>query len=191
MHHGLPRTVLDEAAIQRTISRIAHEIIEKNGGTGNLALVGVVQKGDLLAARLAQAFSAIEPKAKIPVGRLDITLYRDDLGRHGPTPVVRRTEIPFDIADMTVILVDDVVYTGRTTRAALEALHDLGRPRAIRFVALVDRGHRELPIQPDHVGITVETRAAERVKVELRENGAKADGVLLMEAHSGWVPGED
>lgn len=191
MPDTLPKVVMDEADIRRTIGRVAHEIVERNGGVAGLALIGVVRKGDYLAARLKEAITAIEPGAVIPVGRLDITLYRDDIGLAGHHPVVRRTEIPFDITGLTVVLVDDVVYTGRTTRAALDALNDFGRPRAIRFAALVDRGGRELPIQPDHVGQTVVVRPSERVKVELTEETGNPDRVWLMQAHDGWVPGED
>lgn len=191
MNGSLPKPILDKAGIRRTIDRISHEIVEQNGGASGLALVGVVRKGDILAARIRQAIAKIDPSADIPVGSLDITLYRDDLGRQGAKPVVRRTEIPFDITGLTVVLVDDVVYTGRTTRAALDALNDYGRPRAIRFAALVDRGGRELPIQPDFVGLKVSPRPAERVKVEFSEETGGADRVLLMEAQPGWVPGED
>lgn len=191
MSDSLPRVVMDEADVRRTVGRIAHEIVERNGGVANLALVGVVRKGDYLASRLRDALAAIEPGAEVPLGRLDITLYRDDIGMIGHHPVVRRTEIPFDITGMTVILVDDVVYTGRTTRAALDALNDVGRARAIRFVALVDRGGRELPIQPDHVGQAIVVRPTERVKVELTEDTGNPDRVWLMEAQAGWVPGED
>jgi len=191
MSTNLPRVVMSQADIRRTINRIAHEIVERNGGTAKLALVGVVRKGDLLAARLSAAIRSIDENARIPVGSLDITLYRDDLGRNGFKPVVRRTEIPFDITGLTVVLVDDVVYTGRTTRAALDALNDFGRPKAIRFAVLVDRGNRELPIQPDHVGLLVNTLPAERVKVELKEETGESDKVWHMEASKDWVPGED
>jgi pyrimidine operon attenuation protein/uracil phosphoribosyltransferase len=189
MLDALPRTLMDEAAIRRTLERMAHEIVEKNGGTRDLALVGVVRKGDILATRLRELIEKIDG-AQIPVGRLDITLYRDDLGRSGAHSVVRRTEIPFDITGRVLVLVDDVVYTGRTTRAALDALMDYGRPKAIRYAVLLDRGHRELPIQPDFVGQTVVTRRRERVKVLLREDGG-VDQVCLMEAAENWIPGED
>lgn len=185
------RVILDKAGIRRTIDRISHEIVEQNGGVSGLALVGVVRKGDILAARLRAALLNIDPAAEVPLGSLDITLYRDDLGKPGPKPLVRRSDIPFDITGLTMVLVDDVVYTGRTTRAALDALNDYGRPRAIRFAALVDRGGRELPIQPDFVGLTVSPLPAERVKVEFSEDGGVEDRVLIMDASPGWVPGED
>ena len=191
MASGLPRVLMDGADIHRTLTRIAHEIVERNGGVSGLAIVGVVRKGDILAARLAEAIKAIEPGFEVPCGRLDITLYRDDIGKKGFAPVVRRTEIPFDITGLTVVLVDDVVFTGRTTRAALDALNDFGRPDAIRYAVLVDRGCRELPIQPDHVGLIVKTGPDERVKVELAEETGGPDRVLLMEAQADWVPGQD
>lgn len=189
MSEAFPRVLLDEAAVRRTLERVAHEILERNGGSRDLALVGVVRKGDILATRLREIIERVDGRS-VPVGRLDITLYRDDFAKSGPHPVVRRTEIPFDLSEKTVVLVDDVVYTGRTTRAALDALMDYGRPRAIRFAVLVDRGHRELPIQPDHVGLLAETRRNERVKVFLREESGE-DKVIHMEAAEGWRPGED
>jgi pyrimidine operon attenuation protein/uracil phosphoribosyltransferase len=190
MAETLPRILLDEAATRRVLERMAYEIIEKNGGSEGLVLVGVVRKGDILAGRLRDIIERIEG-VKVPVGRLDITLYRDDLGGPGPLPTVRKTEIPFDVSGMTLVLVDDVLYTGRTTRAALDALTDFGRPTAIRFAVLVDRGHRELPIQPDFVGHLIETRHDERVNVVLREDGNGQDAVWLLESGDDWVPGED
>lgn len=186
-----PKTILDRAGVRRTIDRIAHEIVERNGGAAGLALVGVVRKGDILAARIGESILRIDPGAHLPLGSLDITLYRDDLGKTGARPVARRTNIPFDITGLNVVLVDDVVYTGRTTRAALDALNDYGRPAAIRYAVLVDRGGRELPIQPDFTGLVASTRPAERVKVEFSEDTGGPDRVLLMEAQPGWVPGED
>ncbi len=189
MADTLPKIIIDAKAMGRIVERIAHQIFEENGGSADLALVGVVTKGDLLAGRLHDAIKRIDG-GDVPVGRLDITLYRDDLSGAGPNPLVRRTEIPFDITGLTVILVDDVCYTGRTTRAALDALMDYGRPTAIRFAVLVDRGHRELPIRPDYAGLEVVTRTEERVKVELAELGGK-DRVWLLESGSDWVPGEE
>src|SRR5882672_3192423 len=140
--------VMDADRISRTLTRIAHEIVERNKGVEDLALVGVRTRGVHIARRLARTLREIT-QTDIPTGALDITLYRDDLMRHavGPQPLVRRTEIPFSIDDKKILLVDDVLYTGRTTRAALDALIDFGRPKAIQLIVLVDRGHRELPIK--------------------------------------------
>jgi len=162
--------VMDAARMARTIARIAHEIVERNRGLEDLALVGVRTRGVPIARRIAQAVEEIAGTA-VPVGTLDITLYRDDLMRHtvGPQPVVRRTDIPFSIDDRRILLVDDVLYTGRTVRAALDALIDFGRPRAIQLVVLVDRGHRELPIKPDYVGKNLPTAPHESVQVRLVE----------------------
>ena len=171
--------VMDADRISRALTRIAHEIVERNRGVENVALVGVRSRGVPLARRLAKALQEITGD-QVPTGALDITLYRDDLMRHvvGPQPQVRRTEIPFSIDDRMIILVDDVLYTGRTTRAALDALIDFGRPRAIQLVALVDRGHRELPIKADYVGKNVPTARSESVQVKLRELDG-VDEVLL------------
>jgi len=181
------RVLLNAAAVRRTLARMAHEILERNRGTEGLGVVGVVSRGDLLAARLREQIRQVED-VEVPVGRLDITLYRDDLGRGGSPPMLRPTDIPFDIDDRTVVLVDDVLYTGRTTRAALDALMDLGRPRAIQLAVLVDRGHRELPIQPDYVGHTIRTGRDEEVEVRLGGDPAD-DAVLLVETapHGGEV----
>jgi pyrimidine operon attenuation protein/uracil phosphoribosyltransferase len=189
MSEELPRNIMDAAALKRTVERMAHEILEMEGGAEGLALIGVVRKGDYLAARLKTVIDRVEG-ANVPLGRLDITLYRDDLGRSGSSPVVRKTQIPFDITGKTIVLVDDVLFTGRTTRAALDAIMDYGRPKAIRFAVLVDRGYRELPIQPDFTGLKVLTRRGERVMVEMAEDGLE-DSVYLMNAKAGWVPGED
>src|SRR5438094_7593217 len=153
--------VLDEAALDRALTRIAHEILEKNGGASDLAFVGLRTRGVTLAQRLAAKIAAIDG-ASLPVGTLDITLYRDDLGLRG-APVVRATDIPFPIKDKTVVLVDDVLFTGRTIRAALDALIDLGRPKMIQLAILVDRGHRELPIRPDYIGKNLPTSRRETV----------------------------
>ena len=162
--------VMDADRISRALTRIAHEIVERNRGVENVALVGVRSRGVPLARRVARALQDITGD-QVPTGALDITLYRDDLMRHavGPQPQVRRTEIPFSIDDRMIILVDDVLYTGRTTRAALDALIDFGRPRAIQLVALVDRGHRELPIKADYVGKNIPTSRHESVQVRLLE----------------------
>jgi pyrimidine operon attenuation protein/uracil phosphoribosyltransferase len=162
--------VMDADRIGRTLARIAHEIVERNKGVEALALVGVRSRGVPLARRLARSIKEITGD-EVPTGSLDITLYRDDLMRHavGPQPVVRRTEIPFSIDGRKILLVDDVLYTGRTIRAALDALIDFGRPRAIQLVVLVDRGHRELPIKADYVGKNVPTSRRESIQVRLQE----------------------
>jgi pyrimidine operon attenuation protein/uracil phosphoribosyltransferase len=162
--------IMDGDRISRALTRIAHEIVERNRGVDNIALVGVRSRGVPLAKRIARALAQITGD-QVATGALDITLYRDDLMRHqvGPQPLVRRTEIPFSIDDRTIVLVDDVLYTGRTTRAALDALIDFGRPKAIQLVALVDRGHRELPIKADYVGKNVPTSQHESIQVRLLE----------------------
>jgi len=170
--------LLDKEAIRRSIVRIAHEILEKNKGTDELCLVGIRKRGVYLAERLKDAIQTIE-KIEIPVGILDITLYRDDLSLTTSQPVVHKTEIDFDIADKSVGLVDDVLYTGRTIRAALDALIDLGRPRSIQLAVLIDRGHRELPIRPDYVGKNIPTSQHETVEVHLTEVDEADEAVLV------------
>jgi pyrimidine operon attenuation protein/uracil phosphoribosyltransferase len=162
--------VLDADRIGRTLTRIAHEIVERNRGVEELALVGIRTRGVPIARRLAHAIRDINGH-DVPTGALDITLYRDDLMRHavGPQPLVRRTEIPFSIDEKKILLVDDVLYTGRTIRAALDALIDFGRPKAIQLVVLVDRGHRELPIKADYVGKNLPTSITQSVQVHLTE----------------------
>ena len=154
--------IMDADRMGRTLTRIAHEIVERNRGTERLALVGIRTRGDVLAKRLAKVLEQITNEP-VRTGALDITLYRDDLMRHtvGPQPLVRRTEIPFSIDDQKILLVDDVLYTGRTIRAALDALIDFGRPKEIQLIVLVDRGHRELPIKADYVGKNVPTSLKE------------------------------
>jgi pyrimidine operon attenuation protein/uracil phosphoribosyltransferase len=166
--------IMDADRMARTLARIAHEILERNRGTEQVALVGIRTRGDVLARRLAQVLEEIT-KTPVRTGALDITLYRDDLMRTavGPQPLVRRTEIPFSIDDQKILLVDDVLFTGRTIRAALDALIDFGRPREIQLIVLVDRGHRELPIKADYVGKNVPTSRKESVQVSLSET----DGV--------------
>lgn len=171
--------VLDQAGIERALTRIAHEILERAGGTDGLALVGVRTRGVSLARRIADRLQGIEG-VKVPVGALDITLYRDDLGLKTEAPILRGTDIPFSVAGKTLVLVDDVLYTGRTIRAALDAIMDLGRPRMIQLAVLIDRGHRELPIRPDYVGKNLPTARREVVQVELREHDG-ADRVLIRE----------
>lgn len=161
------KTVLmDGQAIRRTITRISHEVIEKNKGTENIVLVGIRTRGVPLAERLANEIEKIEGK-KPPVGFLDITLYRDDLSTLSYQPIVHQTQIPVDINDKKVVLVDDVLYTGRTVRAALDALVDIGRPKSVQLAVLVDRGHRELPIRADYVGKNVPTSGKEVVSVQI------------------------
>jgi pyrimidine operon attenuation protein/uracil phosphoribosyltransferase len=162
--------VMDADRMSRVLTRIAHEILERNRGLDELALVGIRTRGVPLARRLARALKEINGD-DVPTGALDITLYRDDLMRHpvGPQPLVRRTEIPFSIDDRKIMLVDDVLYTGRTIRAALDALIDFGRPRVIQLIALVDRGHRELPIKADYVGKNLPTSLKQSVQVRLQE----------------------
>ena len=170
--------VLDDAALDRALTRIAHEILEKNGGAAELAFVGLRTRGVTLAQRLAAKIAQIDGAA-VPVGTLDITLYRDDLGIRG-TPVIRGTDIPFSIKGKTVVLVDDVLFTGRTIRAALDAIIDLGRPKAIQLAILIDRGHRELPIRPDYIGKNLPTSRRESVAVRLREHDGE-DRVVIEE----------
>ena len=165
---------MDADRIARTLTRIAHEILERNAAPGDvhdLVLVGIRTRGVPIAKRLAQLLRDIRGGDEVPTGTLDITLYRDDLMRHavGPQPVVRKTEIPFSIDDKRILLVDDVLYTGRTIRAALDALIDFGRPKAIQLVVLVDRGHRELPIKADYVGKNLPTSPSQSVQVRLVE----------------------
>ena len=173
--------VMDADRMSRALTRISHEILERNRGTSDLALIGIRTRGVPLARRIAQALHAINHE-DVPTGALDITLYRDDLMRQpvGPQPLVRRTEIPFSIDDRRILLVDDVLYTGRTIRAALDALIDFGRPRSIQLIVLVDRGHRELPIKADYVGKNLPTSLKQSVQVRLRDIDGE-DDVLLMD----------
>jgi pyrimidine operon attenuation protein/uracil phosphoribosyltransferase len=171
--------VLDEQGIDRALTRIAHEILERAGGTDGLAIVGIRTRGVSLARRIAERLHAIEG-TRPPVGALDITLYRDDLGLKAGAPVLRGTDIPFPVAGKTLVLVDDVLYTGRTIRAALDAVMDLGRPRLIQLAVLIDRGHRELPIRPDYVGKNLPTARREIVQVLLKEHDG-VDRVVIQE----------
>jgi pyrimidine operon attenuation protein / uracil phosphoribosyltransferase len=171
--------LMDEAEVRRSITRIAHEIIERNKGADGLVLVGIAARGDDLARRLAAEIARIEGRT-VPVGALDITFYRDDIGIRAEAPEVHETRIDFDINGWTVVLVDDVLFTGRTIRSALDALVDFGRPTAIQLAVLVDRGHRELPIRADFVGKNVPTRKDEDVRVALREVDGE-DAVLVDE----------
>lgn len=172
--------IMDEATIDRTLTRIAHEILEKHRGCDGLVLVGIRSRGVPLARRLCDKIKKIEG-CEIPVGLLDINLYRDDLTTISDHPILRKTEIPFPIDGQKVILVDDVLFTGRTIRAALDGIIDLGRPRLIQLAVLIDRGHRELPIRADYVGKNVPTSLDEKVRVSLREeDGVSADSVDLV-----------
>lgn len=170
--------ILDPPAIRRAVTRIAHEIVERNNGTENLVLIGLRSRGVDLARRIAKELTLIVG-AEPPVGALDVTLYRDDLDKVGPQPVVRKTEIPFPINEKRVVLVDDVLYTGRTIRAALDGLIDLGRPRLIQLAVLVDRGHRELPIRADYVGKNVPTSRQEQIQVLLTEEDGEDKVVIV------------
>ena len=173
-----PRSrLLEEGEIRRAVTRIAHEILERNKGAADIVLVGIAARGDDLARRLAEEIRRIE-SAEVPVGVLDITFYRDDIGLRGEAPEVHETRIPFDIGGKTVVLVDDVLYTGRTIRSALDALVDFGRPRTVQLAVLVDRGHRELPIRADYVGKNVPTRADDLIRVLTTETDG-SDAVEL------------
>jgi pyrimidine operon attenuation protein/uracil phosphoribosyltransferase len=183
MPNSKSAVVMDADRIARTLTRIAHEIVERNKGVDDLALIGVRTRGVHIARRLARSLKEITGD-NVPTGALDITLYRDDLMRHavGPQPVIRRTEIPFSIDNKKILLVDDVLYTGRTTRAALDALIDFGRPKGIQLIVLVDRGHRELPIKADYVGKNLPTNPEESVQVRLQETDGNDEVVLQQEA---------
>ncbi|HWO71722.1 MAG TPA: bifunctional pyr operon transcriptional regulator/uracil phosphoribosyltransferase PyrR [Actinomycetota bacterium] len=174
-----PARLMDAAEVRRALTRIAHEILERNKGARDLVLVGIAARGDDLARRLAAEIERIEG-TKVPVGVLDITFYRDDIGLRAEAPEVHETRVEDDITGKVVVLVDDVLYTGRTVRAAMDALVDLGRPRAIQLAVLVDRGHRELPIRADFVGKNVPTRRDEQVRVAVAEVDGE-DGVFVEE----------
>jgi pyrimidine operon attenuation protein/uracil phosphoribosyltransferase len=165
----LPKVLLDKKDIDRSITRMSHEIIEKNRGIGSICLVGIQRGGVHIARRLARKLLEIEGTA-IPVGTLDIALYRDDINVRKDQPVIRRTEVPCEINNRRVVLVDDVLFTGRSIRAAMDAVMDLGRPAAIQLAVLVDRGHRELPIKADFVGKNIPTSREETVNVQLEED---------------------
>ncbi len=175
--------VMDADRMARALTRMSHEIVERNRGLDEIALVGIRTRGVPLARRISRSLHDINGD-DVPTGALDITLYRDDLMRHpvGPQPLVRRTEIPFSIDDRKILLVDDVLYTGRTIRAALDALIDFGRPRAIQLVVLVDRGHRELPIKADYVGKNLPTSLKQSVQVHVQEIDGKDDVLIEGEA---------
>lgn len=173
--------VMDEAAVKRALTRVSYEIIERNKGTKNLALIGIKTRGIFIAKRLAERMQAIE-LTEVPVGELDISLYRDDLSFKDEAtkePSVNGSAIDFSIEGKTVVLVDDVLYTGRTVRAAMDAIMDIGRPAQIQLAVLADRGHRELPIRADFVGKNVPTSKEERIAVHLEESDAASDAVII------------
>lgn len=172
-------TVMDAAHIKRALARIAHEILERNKGAERLVLIGIRNRGDILAKRIQKHIKEIE-SVELPLGILDITLYRDDFTSINYLPQIGKTEIPFDLNGKIVVLVDDVLYTGRTVRAALDEIIDFGRPREIQLAVLVDRGHRELPIRPDYVGKNVPTSENELVDVQIEEVDG-IDRVLIRE----------
>jgi pyrimidine operon attenuation protein/uracil phosphoribosyltransferase len=178
MDQTVKSVVMDEVAIDRALTRIAHEILEHNKGCQGLVLVGIRTRGIHLAQRLAEKLRVIEGES-VPVGVMDVTLYRDDLRHRVDHPKVERTEISFPLTDKCVVLVDDVLFTGRTIRAALDGLMDFGRPRSIQLAVLVDRGHRELPIRADYVGRNIPTALPESVEVRLREEDGMEQVVIL------------
>jgi pyrimidine operon attenuation protein/uracil phosphoribosyltransferase len=173
------KVVMDGRDVERAVRRIAHEIVEKNRGAQGLALVGIRTRGVPLARRIASLIGELEGE-EVPLGILDITMYRDDIFDR-PQPEVRETDIPFDVTDRSLVIVDDVLYTGRSVRAAIDALIDFGRPRCVQLAVLVDRGHRELPIRPDFVGKNIPTSRSEKIKVLLREVDGGEDAVLIQE----------
>ncbi len=178
---SVERVIMTEVEIRRALARIAHEIVERNHGVEDVVLIGLLTRGVPLARRLAEKLEALEQRA-VPVGALDITFYRDDLAVRPLQPVVRRTAIPVDVTGRCVILVDDVLYTGRSVRAAMDEVMDYGRPRCIQLAVLVDRGHRELPIRPDYVGKNVPTARSELVAVRLREVDGRDEVAIIREA---------
>lgn len=176
------KTIMDEDAMRRALVRISHEIVERNKGVEHVALVGITTRGVPLARRVAKTIEEIEG-VKVPVGSLDITMYRDDLSTLGYNPVMGETDIHFDLNGRTVVLIDDVLFTGRTIRCALDALIDMGRPKAIQLAVMVDRGHKELPIRADYVGKNVPTSTHETVNVTIKEIDG-ADEVALADVKS-------
>lgn len=170
--------IMSATEIDRTLQRLAHEIVEKSGGTKSLALIGIRRRGVPLAQRIARAMRGIDG-ADLPVGTLDITLYRDDLSKIAPQAVLHSSEIPFSVDDMNLVVVDDVLYTGRTIRAAMNGLFDLGRPKRISLCVLVDRGHREMPIEATFIGRTVQTSDSEIIEVRLNEVDKEERVVLV------------
>jgi len=185
------RQIMTADDVRRALIRISHEIVEKHGGTDGLALVGVQTRGVPLAERLASAIE-INEGVRVPVGSLDISFHRDDVEHGARQPRVKGTDLPFPLESSTLVIVDDVLYTGRTIRAALDALVEIGRPKAVRLAVLVDRGHRELPIRADHVGKNVPTSRDERIRVHLAETDGGEDEVVIERASgSATGPAED
>lgn len=174
--------ILDAGDVERAVRRIAHEVVERNRGAADLAIIGVRTRGVPLARRIASVINRLEG-VEVPLGVLDITLYRDDIQTR-PQPVVRETDIPFDVTGLNVVIVDDVLSTGRSVRAAIDALIDFGRPRTVQLAVLVDRGHRELPIRADYVGKNVPTSLRERVSVQLEEEDGR-DAVIIEKPEGG------
>lgn len=172
--------ILDRPGIDRALTRVAHEILEKNKGARHIGLVGIQRGGVHLAKRLAEKIKAIEG-VEVPVGTLDITMYRDDLGTRKSQPVPQATDIAFDIQNKVIVLVDDVIFTGRTIRAAMNSIMDYGRPQRVQLAVLVDRGHRELPIRADFVGKNLPTSSKEKVEVVLEEDGSEEKVVIFGE----------
>lgn len=181
----MPKELMNKKDIDRAITRMAHEILEKNKGMEKLCLVGIQRGGVFLAQRLAVKIKRIEKK-DIPVGSLDIAFYRDDLNIRKEQPMVRRTEIAFEVTDLKIVLADDVLFTGRSIRAAMDALMDIGRPSLIQLAVLVDRGHRELPVKADYVGKNIPTSTSETVVVQFEEEGLE-DRVMLEKPDAGEV----
>ncbi|MCJ7680781.1 MAG: bifunctional pyr operon transcriptional regulator/uracil phosphoribosyltransferase PyrR [Candidatus Aminicenantes bacterium] len=179
MEEKIKARVMDSKKIKRAFQRITTEIVERNRDLNELVIVGIRTRGVFIAKRIKQLINSME-EASVPLGILDITLYRDDFSELEPQHIIKKTEISFDIADKDVLLVDDVIFTGRTTRAAMDSLFDLGRPRSIQLLVFIDRGHRELPIQPDYIGKFLPTSRREKVKVRLKEID-KIDEVLITE----------
>ncbi|HJX03931.1 MAG TPA: bifunctional pyr operon transcriptional regulator/uracil phosphoribosyltransferase PyrR [Dehalococcoidia bacterium] len=172
------KVLLSHIDIERSLTRISHEIVERNGGAEHIILVGILTRGFPLAQRLAGAIQKFEG-ISIPVGSLDISLYRDDISSRDLKPVIHRTDIPEDVTDKNIILVDDVFYTGRSIRAAMDAIMDLGRPRTIQLAVLVDRGHRELPVRADYVGKNIPTSSQEEIKIYLNEIDGEDKVVII------------
>ncbi|MGC9365394.1 MAG: bifunctional pyr operon transcriptional regulator/uracil phosphoribosyltransferase PyrR [Fidelibacterota bacterium] len=170
--------LMDETALKRTVTRLAHEIIERCKGTENIAVIGIRTRGEFVAKRIARKIEEVE-NTTVPVGVLDTVMYRDDFRRTKALPAMEITDIPFSVDDKILILVDDVIYTGRTIRAAMDALMDFGRPSAIQLAVLIDRGHRELPIKADYIGKSVPTAKNEEVRVQMREVDGRDEIVLV------------
>ncbi len=184
--HSIPtdwKTVVDTAAIDRCLTRMSYEILERKDSEGEVAIVGIRTAGEFLGRRIHDKICEIEGK-EIPFGVIDITLYRDDLSHSSEQPMLKATDLPFPVSGHRIILVDDVLYTGRTIRAALDAIIDFGRPTCVELAVLADRGHREFPIRPDYVGKNIPTSKDEFVRVRLSEMGYENDGVYLIQDHS-------